>query len=332
MQEGSTGLYYMRFRYYDSATARFLSRDPIPQLEPRAINPYQYAAADPMSNGDPLGLKGQSNDITGWATRILFGLGGAAKFLEDSAQAFSSLTSAKALATDAALVEGWLSFFDHRMDVANYRWLRGVPFFKDPWGSEWWWVRALTREKYLEMFEKETLKTFDAMGEIQAAAKRFANLEATAIRFSKAASALKTAGSVVRVLGAIGVALQSAFAGAEDIHNGAGFVVTYTDVVATAVSGLAGFHPVVGVVDLLTGGAWTGFIHNAPVTPNTAASVIFSRTTSRDAEAVKAVYTRFPLGRKVWDVENPLAVISPLLFGVWSGGERLGSCLQSLFK
>src|SRR5207302_9463406 len=50
MQEGSTGLYYMRFRYYDSATARFLSRDPIPQLEPRAINPYQYATANPLSN------------------------------------------------------------------------------------------------------------------------------------------------------------------------------------------------------------------------------------------------------------------------------------------
>jgi len=27
MQEGSTGLYYMRARYYDSTTARFLSPD-----------------------------------------------------------------------------------------------------------------------------------------------------------------------------------------------------------------------------------------------------------------------------------------------------------------
>lgn len=60
MQEGSTGLYYMRFRYYDSTTARFLSRDPIPQLDPRAINPYQYAAANPMSLVDPMGLKGHA--------------------------------------------------------------------------------------------------------------------------------------------------------------------------------------------------------------------------------------------------------------------------------
>ena len=151
------------------------------------------------------------------------------------------------------------------------------------------------------MFEEQALQAFDAFSETQAAVKQVANLEATASRFARGASVFKTAGNVIRVLGAIGVGLQTAFAGAEDIHNGAGFIVTATDVSATAVSGLAGFHPVVGVVDLLTGGAWTGFIHNALVTPNTAGSVILTRTTSREAEAIKAVYNRFWLGRKVWD-------------------------------
>ncbi len=59
MQEGATGLYYMRARYYDSMSARFLSRDPIRQLGPREINPYQYASGDPLSRIDPTGLKGQ---------------------------------------------------------------------------------------------------------------------------------------------------------------------------------------------------------------------------------------------------------------------------------
>jgi len=56
MQEGATGLYYMRARYYDSASARFLSRDPLIQTDPRALSPYQFAFADPVEGRDPSGL------------------------------------------------------------------------------------------------------------------------------------------------------------------------------------------------------------------------------------------------------------------------------------
>jgi len=56
MQEGSTSLYYMRARYYDSATARFLSPDPIMSADPVRVNPYQYALANPMQYVDPSGL------------------------------------------------------------------------------------------------------------------------------------------------------------------------------------------------------------------------------------------------------------------------------------
>lgn len=62
MQEPGTSLYYMRFRYYDSAPARFLSRDPLQSLDPREIDPYQYVAGNPMTLVDPLGLKGQNAD------------------------------------------------------------------------------------------------------------------------------------------------------------------------------------------------------------------------------------------------------------------------------
>jgi RHS repeat-associated protein len=56
MQEASTGLYYMRARYYDSTSARFISPDPIASLNPLAMSPYQYAFADPVGNSDPSGL------------------------------------------------------------------------------------------------------------------------------------------------------------------------------------------------------------------------------------------------------------------------------------
>jgi RHS repeat-associated protein len=57
-QEGDTGIYQMRARYYDPQTIRFLSRDPFgPNLiEPKSINPYAYAAQNPLSFIDPTGM------------------------------------------------------------------------------------------------------------------------------------------------------------------------------------------------------------------------------------------------------------------------------------
>ena len=55
--EPSANLYQMRARYYDPLAARFLTRDPLwPRLaDPRALNPYQYAARNPLRFIDPLG-------------------------------------------------------------------------------------------------------------------------------------------------------------------------------------------------------------------------------------------------------------------------------------
>ena len=57
-QEGSAGLYQMRARYYDAHIGRFLSPEPVwPRLtDPKALNPYQYATADPLRFVDPTGL------------------------------------------------------------------------------------------------------------------------------------------------------------------------------------------------------------------------------------------------------------------------------------
>jgi len=55
MDEGN-GLYYVRVRYYDSNTSRFISRDPVESIRPESITPYQYAYGSPMMFIDPLGL------------------------------------------------------------------------------------------------------------------------------------------------------------------------------------------------------------------------------------------------------------------------------------
>ncbi|MBI4454710.1 MAG: hypothetical protein HY644_02290 [Acidobacteria bacterium] len=55
----SSGLYYMRARYYDGSSGRFLSRDPVGVSlgDPKSANPYQYGAQNPARYVDPLGLQ-----------------------------------------------------------------------------------------------------------------------------------------------------------------------------------------------------------------------------------------------------------------------------------
>jgi len=77
-QEGQSGtLYQMRARYYDAASARFLSPDPVwPNIaDPRQINPYPYAANNPLQwidvTGESLLLNDMSifdPDFTIWST------------------------------------------------------------------------------------------------------------------------------------------------------------------------------------------------------------------------------------------------------------------------
>lgn len=52
--DGETELYYLRARYYDASTGRFVSRDPIGQVD--NINLYTYAQNNPLRFTDPMGL------------------------------------------------------------------------------------------------------------------------------------------------------------------------------------------------------------------------------------------------------------------------------------
>ncbi|MBI4456765.1 MAG: RHS repeat protein [Acidobacteria bacterium] len=104
LQEPSTSLYYMRARYYDSATGRFLSRDPVGVnlLDPKSMDLYQYAAQNPLRYVDPLGT-----DILiaiQVAARVLQWLGGSLlsplqQVRDDTAIVSGSLSSATCMCT-----------------------------------------------------------------------------------------------------------------------------------------------------------------------------------------------------------------------------------------
>ena len=54
----NVGLDYLRARYMDYSTGRFMNRDPFrgSELNPMSLNPYLYAHANPVNNIDPSGL------------------------------------------------------------------------------------------------------------------------------------------------------------------------------------------------------------------------------------------------------------------------------------
>ena len=63
------GLYYFNARWYDPATGRFVSRDPLPAL---SGNEYFYANANPVGRVDPSGES--VGDVCEWIAKIVFGL------------------------------------------------------------------------------------------------------------------------------------------------------------------------------------------------------------------------------------------------------------------
>ena len=56
-RDSALGLDYLRARYYDPATGRFVSRDAFPgsAAQPLSLNKYLYALANPVNRTDPSG-------------------------------------------------------------------------------------------------------------------------------------------------------------------------------------------------------------------------------------------------------------------------------------
>jgi len=57
MYDSDLGLYYLRARYYNPTTGRFMSRDPEDgnRLDPQSFHKYLYAGGDPVNSIDPSG-------------------------------------------------------------------------------------------------------------------------------------------------------------------------------------------------------------------------------------------------------------------------------------
>ena len=58
--DSDLGLYYLRARYYNPATGRFMSRDPEDgkAKDPASLHKYLYANGDPVNGLDPTGHEG----------------------------------------------------------------------------------------------------------------------------------------------------------------------------------------------------------------------------------------------------------------------------------
>jgi len=175
------GLFVMHRRVYDARTAAFLSRDAsFPHLHPLTIDPYQYAARDPLRFFDPAGNEPQSPDAASQNASTGSGLATAAQVVND-------------VTTTAAVVGSELG--DHAEEVAKaanralgasdtLAGAAGELIEAQRGGSEATAKVLKTAEGYRE--------TFDA-------------LDARATKLAGAADTLKTVGKVGNVLGAVDI-------------------------------------------------------------------------------------------------------------------------------
>jgi len=65
--DSDLGLYYLRARYYNSLTGRFISRDPEggDPSDPRSLHKYLYADGDPINGLDPMGREDEVGEEEG---------------------------------------------------------------------------------------------------------------------------------------------------------------------------------------------------------------------------------------------------------------------------
>jgi RHS repeat-associated protein len=60
--DGETGLHYNRYRYYDPALGRYITRDPMGITQ--GLNVYCYSGNDPIGRCDPMGLWGWKDTLS----------------------------------------------------------------------------------------------------------------------------------------------------------------------------------------------------------------------------------------------------------------------------
>ena len=98
--DSDLGLYYLRARYYNPTTGRFMSRDPNKGngLDPRTLHKYLYAGGDPVDAIDPTGRTDEEEE-TGIIGQIFTKtVRGVAALTENAAQAAATIQRIAGLA------------------------------------------------------------------------------------------------------------------------------------------------------------------------------------------------------------------------------------------
>jgi RHS repeat-associated protein len=292
MQEGTTGLYYMRQRYYDSTTARFLSPDPLKQPQPDGVNPYVYAMADPLTNVDPSGLKNQ-------AAAVAVGpVSGFLHMVADYLQESASVKNAEAEAAYAEYVTLGSKRYQHLLNMGRSRYQYG--WMHDVENPEWW-VKGMTEEEYMKQWNREvitpemntlTIEERLALNEGERVAEEAAQASSW---LSRRAAILKGIGAAITVIAG---AIEMGSAIYDDVKQKVGADLIVADALGYVVSTVAQvYEPRLGFVDLFSGGGITTSYHNAAEMNIILPKCVLGRMTSQEADAVKTMSSRLPAGK-----------------------------------
>jgi len=119
--DSDLGLYYLRARYYNPLTGRFLSRDPEDgdPTDPQSLHRYLYANGDPINGVDPMGREDQTEwtilikkaiKTTAAVVKCSGALAGAYFVLADALRSPTQISRAKA--TVAAFLAAFFCVWD----------------------------------------------------------------------------------------------------------------------------------------------------------------------------------------------------------------------------
>jgi RHS repeat-associated protein len=314
-----SGLYHARRRSYDPRAGRFISRDPAGAwTDPYAAgNAYTYAGNNPATFVDPLGLAAalpQPEDF------VAPGLNAPAAILLSQSRNLAAQTArllSEAEHINSAMAKELLDWTDDflrgavQLEGEGGKLVRvmaestdeAVSLVNSMYGSGR--INPLRGPKDWDRFVSEMGSMARQSHWYADTTDKLVDMEARAARMAQRGSRLAQAG---KLLGGAGIALETGLAAYDNYRNCADAVTSVNDTVGTAAaSGLVLAAPPLAVVDLVTGGAVTGSIHNALITPVTAARVVFGDVNGRDARAIKSTYTRFAVGRWAWSAGEWLA-------------------------
>ncbi len=284
MREGSTDLYYMRARYYDAGWGRFLTRDPVLTLDPLAVNPYQFAGANPLFYIDPTGRRAMRS--------------GAGAHTQPRAE------SPVSVPWWMSVVTGSGGLFTHYADLRIAPYVTAANSLDD-------WVNAIVNGaddvwRVVDAFNPSASRLgawAQGVGELDPRFTRWTVLSGQVDELAEAAKAAQKFKWLGNGLAALGVAVDTGQVIYDGVQHGDGGR-TVLDAGATAgaaVSVLATGNLALGIADVATGGAVTGGLTNTVVAADAVVQLTTGRFTPADAEDVRRRMTRKPGLSVVWD-------------------------------